>query len=67
MSEIVNFYLNKESSAPYRLEEIWHFSEIELERIHNYIQWLFPTDDQKNKELGKPYLLQEEGKWRRKD
>ena len=28
-----------------RIDEIWSFSRDELERVHDYIQWLFPLDE----------------------
>lgn len=45
-SYIYNFLLNKEiSNEGLYLSEIWKFSTVELEKTHNYIQWLFPTNE----------------------
>jgi len=45
-SELMQFYKgvyeggrNKNNTT---LEEVWKFSDYELEHIHNYIQWMFP-------------------------
>ena len=42
------------------IKDIWNFTDRELERIHNYIQWIFPTDDPRNEQNGKPYVNAEE-------
>lgn len=61
MSDIIKFYNGEEVDGyPYKLCDIWYFSDLEIERIHNYIQWLFPTCDPRNKETGKPFLEQED-------
>jgi len=44
MSEIEEFYRGMTPDGSGRLiEEVWQMSHAELERTHDYIQWLFPT------------------------
>jgi hypothetical protein len=59
-SEIIAFYKGEPSSSPYSLAEILEFTDSELEIIHNHIQWLFPTNDPRNKDTGKPFLTNED-------
>jgi Opioid growth factor receptor (OGFr) conserved region len=40
---VVAFYSGSADDRGRRLEEIWRWSDQELERVHDYIQWLFPT------------------------
>jgi hypothetical protein len=43
---IIGFYLGAEPDAVGRfIEEIWIFGRDRLERVHDYIQWLFPLPD----------------------
>ena len=43
-SPLLNFYSKKGTDQSGRyITDIWHFSLYELEDVHNYIQWLFPT------------------------
>jgi hypothetical protein len=43
MSEIVEFYLGRKKDwRGRRIEEIWAYSDEQLEETHNFIQWLFP-------------------------
>jgi hypothetical protein len=40
---IVMFYLgHKVHPAGYTIEQVWKFSREQLEKIHDYIQWIFP-------------------------
>lgn len=42
-SPVVRFYLGTGTDARgRRIEEIWGWDDVELERVHDYIQWLFP-------------------------
>ena len=41
-SEIIKFYRGERNKNNVTLEEVWDFSDKELEHIHNYIQFLFP-------------------------
>jgi len=61
MPHIIEFYSGtKVDSFSYSLEEILNFNYTELEKIHNYIQLMFPTDDTQNIEKEKPYVAEEE-------
>jgi Opioid growth factor receptor (OGFr) conserved region len=40
---VVAFYSGGVDDRGRRIEEIWRWSDLELERVHDYIQWLFPT------------------------
>jgi hypothetical protein len=43
MSEIVEFYAGRKKDIwGRRIEDIWAYTDWELEEVHNYIQWLFP-------------------------
>jgi len=43
-SALVEFYLGRgRTPQGHCLEEIWSFSTEQLESVHDYIQWLFPT------------------------
>lgn len=64
MSNIIKFYMGeKNENYPYTIDDILDFSDEELEKIHNYIQWLFPTQDPRNKDTGKPFLTLEDIKY----
>lgn len=41
-SELIKFYKGERNRNNVTLEEVWGFSDHELENIHNYIQWIFP-------------------------
>lgn len=41
---IVRFYLGKRvHPAGYTIEDVWKFSYDQLEKTHDYIQWIFPS------------------------
>ena len=45
MSDIVDFYRGTGTDHRGRtIDQVWAFDHDELERIHDFIQWLFPTD-----------------------
>ena len=58
-SKIIKFYKNEKVHL-YTFNDIMNFSDKELENIHNYIQWLFPTNDKNNIRFGKPFLAEED-------
>lgn len=40
---LINFYLGKQRDSEGRtLSDIWAFHAADMERVHSYIQWLFP-------------------------
>jgi hypothetical protein len=41
-SEVIKFYRGERNKNNVTIEEVWNFSDKELENIHNYIQFLFP-------------------------
>jgi len=40
---VVAFYAGGRDAAGRTLEEIWRWPDDRLERLHDYIQWMFPT------------------------
>jgi hypothetical protein len=45
MEPIVNFYRGTGTDARGRtVDDVWGFDHDRLETVHDYIQWLFPTD-----------------------
>ena len=57
MSRLMEFYLyDGNTERGYRLEEIWGWSNEKLEGVHDYIQWLFPTDEPSNFNPDAPLL-----------
>ena len=43
---VLDFYIGRgKDAAGRRLEDIWRFSNEDLEENHDYIQWLFPLTD----------------------
>jgi len=49
MSRIIDFYLYDGcTDTGHRLEQIWCWPNSKLEGIHDYIQWVFPTNEQSN-------------------
>jgi hypothetical protein len=44
MSQLIDFYLGEGRDTSGRMiEEVWAFDNSDLEIVHDYIQWLFPT------------------------
>ncbi|HKW10162.1 MAG TPA: opioid growth factor receptor-related protein [Gemmatimonadaceae bacterium] len=39
-----------------RLEDVWHFSDEQLEHVHDYIQWLFPLTERSAFNPGAPLV-----------
>ncbi|MBL8699091.1 MAG: hypothetical protein JNK67_12000 [Alphaproteobacteria bacterium] len=68
MSEIVEFLRGKgRDGAGRRLSDIWAMNDAELERSHDYIQWLFPLDEPSGANPGAPVLAAEDVAAIRKD
>jgi hypothetical protein len=45
-SAIVRFYGGADTdNLGRKLEEMWEWTDDKLEGIHNYIQWMFPTNE----------------------
>lgn len=45
MDQIIDFYAGTGTDHRGRtIDDIWAFDHDQLERVHDYIQWLFPTD-----------------------
>ena len=42
------------------LKEVWAFSDDEIERTHDFIQWVFPTTEPSKNVIGSPVLSSEE-------
>lgn len=42
------------------IEEIWNYTDEQIESVHNYIQWLFPLREMSENVMGAPYLEDEE-------
>lgn len=42
------------------LKEVWAFSDDEIERTHDFIQWVFPTTEPSQNVIGSPVLSAEE-------
>ena len=40
---VVAFYSGGKDDRGRTLQEIWRWSDEELERVHDYVQWVFPT------------------------
>ncbi len=46
MSQLVEFYRGRGTDfRGRRLEEIWAYSDDEMEEVHDFIQWLFPLPE----------------------
>jgi hypothetical protein len=59
-NRIIGFYLGEEPDAAGRfIEEIWKFGHDRLERVHDYIQWLFPLPEKSAFNQHAPVLTQE--------
>lgn len=57
MSKLIDFYLyDGPTKTGHRLEQIWAWPNSKLEGVHDYIQWLFPTDEPSNFNPDAPLL-----------
>ena len=45
MSDITKFYRDEANPSGYTWTEVMSWSDDDLERVHDFIQWLFPTDE----------------------
>lgn len=60
MHPITAFYCHEGTDHKGRtLKQIWNFSDLELEKTHDYIQWLFPTTVQSQFNFDAPILTSE--------
>ena len=42
------------------LREVWAFSDDQIERTHDFIQWVFPTTEPSQNVIGSPFLSADE-------
>ncbi|MBV9988716.1 MAG: hypothetical protein JO301_13640 [Chitinophagaceae bacterium] len=60
-SRLIRFYRGLEKDPAGRMiEDIWQMTTPELERNHDYIQWLFPLPQRSNYSPGAPVLTQQD-------
>ena len=45
MSELLKFYRDEANASGYTWAEVIAWEDGELEAVHDFIQWLFPTDE----------------------
>lgn len=68
MSELIEFLRGKgRDAAGRRLSDIWAMNDAELERHHDYIQWMFPLDEPSGANPSAPHLTPDEIEVLRKD
>jgi hypothetical protein len=61
MSKIIAFYKNDAiHPAGYTLEQLWDWSDQDLEYHHDYIQWLFPLPNPSREVSGCPVITAKE-------
>jgi len=65
--KIVNFYRGGENNCGYTLEEIWGWKKGFLECDHDYIQWVFPSNERSKMNDEAPVLTLEEANVFRED
>lgn len=58
MTLIIDFYQNKPTDCLYKLEDIWSWRSDKLESAHDYIQYLFPTDQASNFNINAPLVTE---------
>lgn len=56
---IVAFYSGGTDDRGRTLEEIWSWSDEELEAVHDYIQWVFPTERRSPVNPGAPLVTRD--------
>ena len=62
-SRILNFYMGTGTDQSNRtIHDVWNFSNSKLEKVHDYIQWLFPTSIKSKYNTSAPVLTVEERK-----
>lgn len=61
MSALISFYLGEAPDAEGRMwEDVMKFNHAQLEYVHDYIQWLFPSDEPSNFNTDAPLLSEED-------
>ena len=60
MSEIIDFYEDKNTSCRHLLSDIWSYSFERLEDEHDYIQWMFPLNESSAHNNKAPILTEED-------
>ena len=61
MSRITDFYLGKlKHPRNENIDQIWLYTDSQLEYIHDYIQWLFPLTERSNAVPDSPTLSNED-------
>jgi hypothetical protein len=61
MSRLLDFYrLAKRDSERRKLDEIWGWSDDELEECHDFIQWMFPLDEPSAFNADAPLVTEED-------
>ena len=61
MSRLTDFYRGEATDAEGRtIDEIWAWDDEQLEEVHDYIQWLFPTSTRSAYHPNAPVLTEEE-------
>jgi hypothetical protein len=54
---LIRFYLGEKTDTRGRsIEQIWRFTDLELEGLHDYIQWLFPLTEPSRFNASAPVL-----------
>jgi hypothetical protein len=54
---LIRFYLGEKTDTRDRtIEQIWRFTDLELEGLHDYIQWLFPLAEPSRFNASAPVL-----------
>ena len=62
-SRILNFYMGTGTDQSNRtIHDVWNFSNSKLEKVHDYIQWLFPTSIKSKYNTSAPVLTLDERK-----
>lgn len=60
MNKLIEFYLhNGPDNHGRSLKEMWSWDNYQLERTHDYIQWMFPTTTPSQYNLDAPLIDQE--------
>ena len=60
-SDILKFYFGNGTDQSKRtIHDIWNFSNNQLEKVHNYIQWIFPTSKKSDYNTHAPVLTKKD-------
>jgi opioid growth factor receptor-like protein len=61
MSRLTDFYLGEATDTEERhVEDIWAWGDDDLEEVHDYVQWLFPTPQESLFNSDAPVLSDED-------